>query len=184
MNQRDPLPPHVQRQTAPLLFALTGIAWAARSVLSLWSPNYHAPATMLDWLAVVSFSVALLLLSVAIWPFARLVPSTFHVHLTTGLAACASAMAGAANFIEDGLRMNVNAAGTVYAVGAVVAALSLVGLAVAVAAAGRWRLALVPLATAVGFGLVERGGGLIVLAAWGALAVAAWRGRLPRTERT
>lgn len=46
-----------------IVWLVTGIAWAARSMLEFAHPNYYDPATVMDWGAVWLYSVALLLLA-------------------------------------------------------------------------------------------------------------------------
>ena len=41
-----------------LAWLLAGLAWALRSQLELAKPDYYDPANLLDWTAVLSFSIA------------------------------------------------------------------------------------------------------------------------------
>jgi hypothetical protein len=91
---------------------------------------------------------------------------------TVAVAALVTALA---NLAEDGLGM---AAFSGLFVGAAIAMLAaFVVLGITLAAKPPRVLALVPLATMIGIGAMEAGGGLLVLAAWGAVAIAMSPGR-------
>jgi hypothetical protein len=154
---------------APALFVLTGAAWAFRSLLEFASPQYYEPVTPLDWLAVLSYSVAFFLLAGSVTVLARLAPRTRFVRTAAAATVIGAVLAGAANLVEDGL--DVQALGAAYVTGALLTLAGLLALAAALAVAGRRRLALVPLATAIGMMAFVAGGGVLVLVAWVWLAV-------------
>lgn len=138
-----------------------------RSLQSFTDPEYTDPESAWGWFAVVSWSAALLALGVALVVLAREVGG----RATVGLAYVAAAGAVAAavgNVVEDGLE-GARAGDWLYLPGVVLLPLGLVALTVAVALQERGRsrlLALVPACTLVGMFLLERGGGLLVLAVW------------------
>ena len=167
------------------LFATTGVLWCARSVASFSDPAIN-PESGWDWFAVVSYSVALVALALALPSFARLVGH----RIPTGIALVTSAGAvvgGVGNLLEDGLQLSW-AGDWVYFPGVALVGLGLVALTVTVAAYGDGAarlLAAVPGATLIGFNLLERGGGILVLAAWFAVAVVAHRADAsPRSSAT
>jgi hypothetical protein len=156
------------------LLWLLGLLWAARSLQSFTDPDFTSPGSAADWFAVLSLSVALLLLPAGVWIL--LERSTIGLgaarllSLAVGMAADTAAVA---NLGEDGF--GISAAGSVYFAGIAATLLMLVAAAVALAIGGSPVLALVPLATAVGMVNLERGGGVIVLIAWGWFASTASR---------
>jgi hypothetical protein len=157
----------------PLLFALVGVLWCARSLQSFADPSFADPETVGDWFAVISVSVALLALAVALPLFARLIGgrATYAISL---VAAAGATIGAVGNLLEDGAQLGWAGDG-LYFPGVILFVLGLVALTVTVAMTGRGRtrlLALVPATTLVGTVLLEAGGGVLVLAAW--LAAAAW----------
>ncbi len=163
------------------LFAITGVLWCARSLASLTDPAFTDPETAWDWFAVVSFSAALAVLAMALLSFARLVggraPMGFAV-----IAATGAGIGAVGNLIEDGLQVEW-AGDWLYLPGVLLLLLGLVGLTVAVAVSGRGVARFVPAATLIGMLLLERGGGVLVLAAWLAAAAVALRADTARYAR-
>jgi hypothetical protein len=149
-----------------VLLWLLGLLWAARSLQSFTDPDFTSPGSAADWLAVGSLSLALLLLPVGVW--IMLERSTIGLgaarllSLTVGLAADTAAVA---NLVEDGF--GVSGAGSVYFAGIAATLLALLAVAVALAIGGSPLLAVVLLATVAGMVNLERGGGVLVLIAWG-----------------
>jgi hypothetical protein len=149
-----------------VLLWLLGLLWAARSLQSFTDPDFRSPGSAADWFAVGSLSLALLLLPVGGWIL--LERSTIGLgaarllSLAVGLAADTAAVA---NLVEDGF--GVSGAGSVYFAGVAATLLALLAVAVALATGGSPLLALVPLATVAGMVNLERGGGALVLIAWG-----------------
>ena len=153
---------------ARILWIATGLAWAFRSVLAAFDPQYYDPVTNLDHLAVWSFSVALLLTAPTVVLLALLVRSPVAV-VVAAVSATGALLAAAANFAEDGF--GVSAAGTGYIVGVLVMWLGLVVLTIVAAVARRGRLAVAFGLCVVGLALFNvAGGGILVLAVLVALA--------------
>lgn len=166
------------------LFWIIGAVWFARSVQSLTHPNFTDPQSAWDWSAVVSYSVALLALAVGLVVLARLVGGRIPL-IASLVAATGATIAAVGNVIEDGLG-RAWAGNAFYLPGSVLYLLGLIALTLAIATyrKGRLRLlALVPAATLVGLMLLERGGGVLVLAAWGGLAIARSRTRVSPAAR-
>lgn len=150
------------------------LAWAFRSVLEFTRPNYVEPVTVMDWIAVVSFSVALALLAAAAWLIAELSGRRRPVVAAASILAIGSVVAAIANFIEDGL--GVQAFGEVFAYGLFGVLAGLIGLAVTLVRERRYFLAALSVATFAGlFMSMEAGGGFLILAAWLLVAVGLWR---------
>ena len=156
---------------ARLIWGLAGIAWAAASLQLLGGARYWAAASLVDYLAVWLYTAAWLLAAPTILLLAR--GSSAHANVLAVIFAAAAIVVGAANAGEDafGLRW----LGTVYVVGVLVAALTLILLTATLWRAGFGRLAGLTAALLVGMACVTVGGGVLVLAALCALAAApAW----------
>lgn len=151
-----------------------GVTWAFRSVLEFARPNYVEPVSLFDWIAVVSFSVALALLAGAAWLITVLGGGSRPVVASAAVLALGGVVAAVANFVEDGL--GISAFGLVFAGGLLGVLAGLVALALVLALRGRYWLAALAAATFVGlFASIEAGGGLLILAAWSLVAVQLWR---------
>jgi len=141
---------------------LAGLAWLARGLLALTEPMYYAPVTAADYAAVALTSVGLALLAPSLWFLAA--SSGRNSRIAGAVGAVASAIAAAANFVEDAL--HVPAFWTVYVVGASGVALALVGMAVLLMRAGsRWHAA-VAILSLIGFFASSIGGEMLVGLAW------------------
>nr|MBA2336807.1 hypothetical protein [Acidimicrobiia bacterium] len=137
---------------------------------SFSNPNFYSPGSVADWFAVASVSIALGLLPVGVWILlqrSNLGPLPVR---SLSLASMVTAgTAAVANVVEDGFGVSV--AGTAFFVGIVGTLLVLSVAAAGLAVRGPRVLALVPLATVIGMVNLERAGGLLVLIAWGCLAL-------------
>jgi hypothetical protein len=151
----------------PAIAVAVGVAW---SFVSL-----RAPLSVSDWVAVLSFSIALALLAPGMILLAELGGRSRAVNGGCILVAVGAIVAAVANIIEDGL--GVAMFGEVFAVGLGGILVGLPFLAIVFALRRpRW-LAAVALATFVGiFASSQAAGGFLVLAAWLAVAVAIRRG--------
>ena len=159
------------------LSVTVGLAWGFRSVLALGHPVYWEPATALDWVAVVSYSVALMLLALAMVVLPELAGRRRAVQVASWFVAIAALVTAVANLAEDAF--DLSSFGAAFVGGALALFGALLVLAVILAAARPRALALVPLATLMGIGTMEAGGGALVLVAWLAVAVLAWRRSRP-----
>jgi hypothetical protein len=156
------------------LFTFVGVAWCVRSLQSFADPAYTDPVTVSDWFAVFSFSVALFATAVALPLLAHSTGGGPVVVRVSLVPAVGAAIAGFANILEDALQLEL--AGLFYGIGSGLTGLGLIAFTLAIAVAGRGRrrlLAAIPLATLIGWSLFESGGGVLVLAAWLAAAMAA-----------
>lgn len=154
---------------ARVVWLATGLAWAAGSLLQFAGVDYWSPVTTLDYVAVWSYTAGWLLVGVSIIPLGRLAGSR-PAGIIALVIAIGAIVAGIANGLEDGL--DTSSAGTLYVIGSLVAAFGMLALCGALAASERPRLAILPGAMVGGFFLVVTGlGGLIVLAAFGAIAL-------------
>ncbi len=128
--------------------------------------------TVLDWTAVWVYTAAWPLFAPAIILLGRLASS--RVVMTVALVcAIGAVVAGSANALEDGF--NVDGAGSWYVLGFLAVLLYLVPLALMLWRAQCRRLAGLTFGLFLGILLFTAGGGLIVLAAFGALAIAPGR---------
>jgi len=159
----------------PVIAVAIGSIWALRSAIGFAHPNYVDPVNLLDWVAVVSFSVALAALAAGAWLISQLAGRGRLVVPAAVILAIGGIVAAVGNFVEDGL--GVKAFGDVFALGLGGVLAGLVALVVILAFARRFVLAALPAVTLAGLMLSnEAGGGFLILAAW--LVVAA---RLPRS---
>lgn len=154
---------------ARFIWLITGVAWAARSLLEFAHPEYYSPRTLLDWTAVWLYSAALLLFAPSLLLLGQFASSR-SVMAVAAVGAMGALVAGGANALEDGFGLPIG--GTPYVVGFLVAWLSLPALAVTMWRAKLARLAAVCIAMFVGIMLAFGfGGGLIVLGGFAALAI-------------
>ena len=152
-----------------VVWLATGVAWAASSLLLLASPTYWEPATILDWAAVLAYTVAWLLLAPSVVLVSRLAEAR-RAHLVGAAIAVAAVVAGIANIVEDGL--GVAGASEWYVYGILIATVLLVPFAYLFARERALRLAAFALALFIGIGFTAAGiGGLVVLVLFGALAL-------------
>lgn len=158
--------------TTRAAWLLAGIAWAVRSLLEFARPNYYDPVNMLDWAAVLSFSLAWLLSAAAVLLLSRDV-GTRSVRAIGLLFAIAAVVAGVANLAEDALRQSWG--GVPYIVGFLGAWLSLIPLTIAIWLSPARRAALLPLALFGSIALFNGGGGLLILVAAAAHVLAGRR---------
>jgi hypothetical protein len=162
------------------LFVLTGALWFVRSLVSFGDPSYYDPRSAFDWFAVLSFSAALGALAFALPALAR-VAGGRATRIAAAAAAAGAAIGAVGNIVEDGLAQGWAGTG-LYLPGVVLLTLGLLGttITIAVSARGADRLlALAPAATFLGFGLLESGGGALVLGGWAGAAVLSRRRRAP-----
>jgi hypothetical protein len=130
---------------------------------------------LLDWVAVVSFSLGLAALAPGAWLIAELAGRGRFVVSAAVILAVGGIVAAVANFIEDGL--GVKAFGDVFALGLFGVLSGLVALAVLLAVARRFVLVALPGATIAGLMLInDAGGGFLILAAWLVVAARLRRG--------
>ena len=152
---------------ARALWLLTGIAWAAASLILFAGPEYWDPVTALDWTAIWLYTAAWLLFAPSVVLIGRLSASP-RVAAFAGLCAVGAVVAGSANALEDGFGME--GLGTWYVVGFLTAGLSLVPLGLAQWKDASPRLAGLSFALFLGIMLFTDGGGLVILVALAAIA--------------
>lgn len=155
---------------ARVLWAAVGIASAFRSSLDFEAPQYYHPVSLLDYLAVWSYTVALILTAFAIVSLARLSTSR-SVRAVAIVAAAGAFAAGVANALEDALRLS--RFGRVYAVGTLVMVGGLLAVALILVVLRQRRLAAAFVGWCAGIFLAAMipGGGVVVLAVLGAVAL-------------
>lgn len=87
-----------------------GSTWGFRSLLSFAQPDPFHQIRLIDYLAVVSFSVALAVLAPAAWLIARVAGRAMALHRRSAVAALAAAtLVGALTFQDGGLGVAVAA---------------------------------------------------------------------------
>jgi len=152
-----------------VIWLLTGVAWAGRSLVEFAHPDYFDPVTALDWTAVWLYSAALFLFAPSLVLLGRLAASR-SVMTFAAISAIGALVAGGANAIEDGFSVAIG--GTLYVVGFMTMWLALLPLAVTLYRAPCSRLAGLSVLLFVGVLLFNLGGGLLILGGLGALAIA------------
>lgn len=168
METSDQPGPPVVSALARTVWLLTGLAWAFASLIQLAGPRYWDAVTTLDYLAVYSLSLALLLLAIGVVALARIAPRR-AVIVTALVVAAAAAATGVANFVEDGI--GLKSWGTIFVISSLTTLFGMVPLAILLWKGPNPRLALVPGLTLLGFATFPIGGGLLILAGWGLLAI-------------
>lgn len=114
-------------------------AWATRSVITTFDPDYWNPVTDVDFAAIWTYSAALGMSAVVGWMLAwlgRADRAVVRAGIATGIAF---AIAGIANGLEDGL--GAPSLGILYVAGVLAAAIGALILAAALRAAGMGTLA-------------------------------------------
>jgi hypothetical protein len=159
----------------PVIAVTVGSIWAVVSALAFTQADSFNPVNVLDWVATVSFSLALAALAAAAWLISELSGRSKPVVVAAAILAIGGLVAAIGNFIEDGL--GVKAFGVMYELGVGGVLAGLVGLAVTLAFGRRFRLAALAAATFAGVLMSsEAGGGFLILASWLVVAVGLRRG--------
>ena len=153
---------------ARIVWLLSGMLWAAVSLIQFAHPNYWDPVTPLDWSAVWLYSAAWLLFAPSMLFLGRLVLER-QVMTIASVIAIGALGTGLANAFEDGF--GVSWMGTLYVVGVLAAGIGMVPLAVTLRRAGYSRLAGLSVAIFAGMLTFTIGGGLIILGAFASLAI-------------
>jgi hypothetical protein len=151
-----------------ILWIGAGVAWAAGSLIGFLRPEYWNPVTTLDWVAVWLYSAGWLVLAPAVF-LLGLLSSSRAVRGIALVVAIACLAAGVANGFEDGLGWKDW--GILYVIGSITTLVGLIALSMALGRAGLALLGWLTAGLLLGFVLFPAGGGLITLAALGALAV-------------
>ena len=139
-----------------------------RSLQSFAEPDFREPEGAADWFAVVSLSLALLLLpaGLAVLVGAHGGGWAKSLALVVSMGAVTSAIA---NLLEGGA--GIAEAGDVYFVATMVMVATMLLLGGVLLAHRPRQPGLVVLATLIGMLLLERGGGVLILVAWTLAAV-------------
>jgi len=87
---------------ASVVAVAVGVAWGALSVVFFWDPDYSSPVRLLDYLAVVLFSVALAALAPAAWLIVKVGGNVERAHRPTGIAVMAAGTAFGLLTLADG----------------------------------------------------------------------------------
>jgi hypothetical protein len=129
----------MKRLLVAALLVLWVTAWAVRSVITTFGPEYMQPVTAIDFASIWTYSAALGISAVVAWMLAwlgRADRATLWAGVATGSAF---AIAALANGLEDGL--GASSLGMVYVVGVLAACIGAIALAVTLRAAGMPMLA-------------------------------------------
>lgn len=166
------------RREWTIIPVVVGLLWGLQATLLLAEPIYWEPSTPLDWLSVITLSLALLSLAPGIWLVVALsgpppVRPTRSVATAGSLVVAATVLEAVGNLLEDAFDLEVGV--LLYLVGGLAGVIGLLALTVALALARRRWLGLLTLATLLG-GILQPVGGLYLIAlAWLAFANGAQR---------
>ena len=170
------------RRIGVVIALAVGSTWGFLSIVFFAQPDPFHPIRFIDYVAVVSFSVALAVLAPAAWLIARVAGVAMWRGLGTVVRATAIIMAVGAlvaafgNLIEDGFQMK-DVGGALFVAGLGGMLIGMFGLTVAIALAGSLAVAGLCAATVGGIiATTQYGGGLVVLAVWLGFAAWIWRG--------
>jgi hypothetical protein len=171
----------MQRSTAVSVCVAVGVLWALRSGLELASPDASNPVSAVDWLVVLLTSVALASLAPGALALGTLAEPTTWFRTAGGAIAVSGILAAVGNLLDNALQ--VRSGTLIWALGASGLFAALIALTFALLAEQPRTLARVPPLTIAGIATVPVGGGLLVLAAWGWLAMECAREVADRTGR-
>lgn len=145
--------------------AITGGLWIVYAAVRLTGPTYWAPVTILDYVAVVMWSAAMLALALCLWPLA----DEGAARIVARIGSVGAITNSAANLLDDLFRLRLFGSG--FVVSALVILIALVVLAVLLFRSGARSYAAVALLTVLGLALVDVGGAAVVGATWSAVAL-------------
>lgn len=157
------------RSTAVACCVAVGILWALRSALALGSPDDRDPTSVVDWLAVITLTVAFASLAPGMLALGTLAEPTTWFRAAAGAIAVGGLVAGVGNLLDNALQVRSGA--LIWALGAAAVFAALVALGFALLAEQPRALVRVPVLTVIGIATVDVGGGLLVLAVWAWLAL-------------
>ena len=161
----------VSRRTVVVSSLLIGAPWAFSIVLALAKPDPFEPVTLLDYVAVATFSATLAVFAPAAWLIARLAARSRWVTLPAVLTAGTALVAAIGNIVEDGFGIS-EAGGRIFVYGLGGLLLGLIALAVVLAVRRELSLAGLTAVSLVGLFSSVNGGGIFVVLAW--LGMAIW----------
>ncbi len=164
-----------------------GMAFGIRAAIGIGEPASQDPATLLDWLAVLTWSLALASLIPGTWLLMTLSSGVDRsgpnrwVTTSGTLVVAGAALAAVGNLLEAVLGLELG--GLLYVVGVLALVLGLVALAGSLAFTPRRWLGLLAVATLIGMLAEQLGGLFLVSLAWLAAANLASRGPWDRDSR-
>jgi hypothetical protein len=157
------------RPVAMVTCLVLGALWALRSLVAVASPDFRDPETFLDWLSVISLSLAFASFAPGMLALALVARPDAWFRGAAAVVTVAGLVAAAGNLLEDGV--GASRFGTVYAIGTAGLLAGLVALTFALLPGNERTLAGISVCSLVGVLLLEVGGGLVVLVAWWWLAL-------------
>lgn len=158
-----------------------GAAWAIGGAIATQGPEYWDAVTALDYAAVWTYSLALLMSAPALVILVRQAHAGRAATIVAWLMAVAAVATSMANAIEDGLHLK--AFSTLYIVGAVPLFYGLLLLALLLGMGARKRFALIPLLMFVGTLANASGGGILIGATWAVFGALVLTGRTEPVSR-
>jgi hypothetical protein len=155
---------------------LAGAAFVVHGAISMTGPQYWSPVSAIDYASIMLFSVTLVVSGCALVALARAAaPDAGWPAIVIAAVGLIGGLIGAvANFAEDWLR--IPAFGPWFLAGVLPWGVAALGLGVVLVFRRRWRLvAIAPAISFLGFGLADRGGGVVVGVVWILAGTLLWR---------
>jgi hypothetical protein len=145
-----------------ILYLATGLAWTGVSLLEIVAhPHYWEPVTIVDWIAVWTYTLAFVLTALTVPLIARDARAGRAVGVVAAIAGGAAALAAIGNVFEDAF--DQSAWSKAYVAGALGTLLAMVGLAALLALRHRPRSALAVALILVGLAVQSAGLGWVAL---------------------
>lgn len=125
----------VSRRVPVALFAISGVLYLVRALMGLGNPLYYDPATLFDYVAVITTTLSMAALAAGIASLALTTTISGAARVVAWIPSGALAIGGVANLLEDAFGMS--ALRFLYGVGGLLALVGLVALGVSTLLDGR-----------------------------------------------
>lgn len=152
-----------------------GLTFAIQGVIALQDPDYWEPVTRLDYAAVWTYSLALLLLAPALLILVREAQAGQTAITVAWIMSGAAVLTAVANAIEDAF--DLKGMGVFYLLGIMPVLFGQIVLVVSLFKGDRKAFALVPLFTLLGWFGINAGGGVVIGVTWAAFGILILVGR-------
>jgi hypothetical protein len=154
----------VGRVVQGLYLIVVGIAFSVRGAIALQDPDFWEPVTDLDYAAVWTHSLALMLVAPALVILVRRSRAGSAATIVALVSAGAAVVTAVANAIEDGF--DLEGFGTLYVLAILPFLFGLIVLAILLFRGDHAAFGFVPLLTILGLFAYDAGGGIVIGATW------------------
>lgn len=148
---------------------VVGIAFGVRGVIALQDPDFWEPVTDLDYAAVWTHSLAILLAAPALVILVRQAQAGRAATTVAWIMAVGGVLTAIANAIEDGF--DQESFGALYIIGSVPFFFGQIVLAIMLGRGERSSFALVPALTFFGAIAYDEGGGILIGTTWAVFGI-------------